>query len=1347
MASAIQRLFLKKSREKERQRERDKPRTTPISNVAQGKGAASQHTPSAGDAFPDTKWGADEESSQDATLGHSAGRSALRRSIQLLSLGGRPAAADNTAFHSGVALGSSISNQLFNQIAFPSPSSPDPSDDVRAPTALHDGLPTRPPHDRSHSRSRPRAVSLDAVRTLGPPQKQEKPTSTHATAAQDLNSRSRSRQRTSKSSSLLDFGTWLPSSLNFGLGGAKSAEPTPSRGRAQSEILGDEDAAARGRTHSSATSLRSARAESLTFVVGTKPSGGSSTMHTASHSQTAFRYNSTPSGQDTTRTTSMGSFSSGRGGDMIRVESRTGPLLPPSTLWSTDADMQSSSSGLFEGVTVAGHGTAATDERKAEDDGDEEDIESNPIYRALVDFVDRGEERQPSAAGSSLQRAHIVLLPSLRALRTFSQDEHSAADSLPAALKCYAYIALHALVPSRLFKDTYVPVQATGCRRMGRGSPDEEERNEEETASISPRSDGQSSKTDPWTAAKLRVSVGADRGTFSITFKDPASTRWGRSGVTRVRRVLSETTVYLPTLDGNAEYRVRIVVLDGLVVPLGDELAPFEFDQVAFPVTASPDFALSPASSSAVDTQWASLPVAEAAHTLSRSPGSAVGSISCSSVRLARTFSARSLASSSHGSHAGDEHPILQHISPVRNLAEDLRILLDACPPAQFAALGLKSALRRAFCVMQNAASQFNSSFVYVSGFEEYNAARIRKGIFLKAWQAFEDARRADEQLHTEHEADESLPHRAKTRVMSVLENITMALCHEKVYMSLSKTKRAEETALDEILRRYGEHEFSLDDFDIGNNPLKRRPDFLDKAIDIITSMPQPDVTLPSPLQYLEEASHGGFEAARLHLRTPLDALHIFKAGLEAIQDAAVAAAASLSSKQHASQTLSPRTDVHVSSYLLSTDELLPLLAYVLVKAEIKELVTLLAYIQLFRMGEDDVPNLRWVSTTLAAAVQYLRSDPLREVLAERPQLAASSLSRSSSLQSARPTSPASLRSADGSGFTHVSQRYFPQRSPKAHSTFFSDERRRSLPLSAAYAGMSLEDALKAQEEARPSSPSSQDFTDKDGFKVPSLPASASSSGTAVRSNGGRSRGSSELQIRPQLIVRHRRRHLLSSGSGASSGSDQPQSSPQESTFRLLRTQSSHGREATSSSFDARRRSIDALNPISWPDEFHEPSSSIFIRSSSISSITQTSIESPKSSGFSRRPASVRSVSSIPDDRPGDGTSPSTGNSTGTGTGSLPRSSTTGRRRKHSHALLLGSNASRGAPMAPVSDPALAAAQAQTMPPDSSDSAVGGVTKSQLLYNMPAPAFLHRVHVPSPVAELSDPFSNMRISR
>ncbi|KAJ1023111.1 hypothetical protein NDA16_003264 [Ustilago loliicola] len=162
---------------------------------------------------------------------------------------------------------------------------------------------------------------------------------------------------------------------------------------------------------------------------------------------------------------------------------------------------------------------------------------------------------------------------------------------------------------------------------------------------------------------------------------------------------------------------------------------------------------------------------------------------------------------------------ILDRIPPKRLFAGDLAILTN--PSAS--SLRLSDALSNAFDVLFSAAHQFSASFVYVKGFDSYNAHRIRRGIWFKAWKAFE------ERLGSENVARLSVE--AFHRIKSLLENVVMGLVQTKMYGPIQDQLLDADLVTDNVLNAYHASNVSLADFGVQNFALKQRPSRLTNAI------------------------------------------------------------------------------------------------------------------------------------------------------------------------------------------------------------------------------------------------------------------------------------------------------------------------------------------------------------------------------------------------------------------------------------------------------------------------------------------------------------------------------------
>jgi Vacuolar sorting protein 9 (VPS9) domain len=190
-----------------------------------------------------------------------------------------------------------------------------------------------------------------------------------------------------------------------------------------------------------------------------------------------------------------------------------------------------------------------------------------------------------------------------------------------------------------------------------------------------------------------------------------------------------------------------------------------------------------------------------------------------------------------------------------------------------------------------------------------------------------------------------TMSHHARARLRALFENVTMALCHDKVYAHVRNSKQEEDARLDRVLQAYEESRTSLSDFLADIPRSLRRPGRLDACIKIFGAISAPDATFSEVMRSIGSG-----------LRTPLETLDIIKNTIEAIGEACVPDGPAYS------HTLSPTlsSSSHKSRFVdLSTDELLPILSFIVVKSGVRQLSSLLSYINLFHMGEGDVAKLR----------------------------------------------------------------------------------------------------------------------------------------------------------------------------------------------------------------------------------------------------------------------------------------------------------------------------------------------------------------------------------------------------
>ncbi|KAJ9474099.1 VPS9 domain-containing protein [Pseudozyma hubeiensis] len=578
---------------------------------------------------------------------------------------------------------------------------------------------------------------------------------------------------------------------------------------------------------------------------------------------------------------------------------------------------------------------------------DEDDFESNPLYLNLSE--------DPRLA-TDWTTASLALIPLARTLT--SRDAVHPDD-----LHDPHFVALHAFAPSRLYKDQFVSIRS--LVHASASLPD---------APV--RQHGYD-----WGHVTLTAAIHSDQRSITVTETTHAS------------RASSETA-YPPSGSGSqplpatstAKRQVAIVAETTIYRTLPTPERPtISNHQSGFQVTSRIQSSSSdtPAPSAKVRVITVDLPIVRRrTHAAPIESSHAVLSTSDPAADD-QTISISDL--------------ILEHVPPRRRFATDLSFLANP----SVASPRLAESLINAFHVLFTAAHQFIASFIYVRGFESYNAHRIRRGIWFKAWKAFE------ERLGSEHIARLSVE--AFHRIKSLLENVVMGLVHTKMYGPIQDQLLDADLVTDDVLGAYNAFNVTLADFGVHNVALRQRPGSLDAAIDILNqglrdeSGPELDdalsagdltlfnafvgqsqdeavLTQSSSLDRLQtdlglaESPHHRTDLATassdVHRRTPLQILQTLRATIDEIGWAAERVHVASSRRTSSSHERPPP---------LGTDDLLPILSYVFMRARADRLCSMLYYARVFQLTDTATsPELQWALVTCDAVIAYLRTDPLR---------------------------------------------------------------------------------------------------------------------------------------------------------------------------------------------------------------------------------------------------------------------------------------------------------------------------------------------------------------------------------
>ncbi|KAM0752793.1 hypothetical protein T439DRAFT_378571 [Meredithblackwellia eburnea MCA 4105] len=316
---------------------------------------------------------------------------------------------------------------------------------------------------------------------------------------------------------------------------------------------------------------------------------------------------------------------------------------------------------------------------------------------------------------------------------------------------------------------------------------------------------------------------------------------------------------------------------------------------------------------------------------------------------VASTRSARSAAAwSVSGAAVG--------LSARRDFLLDLAVLVF--PPSQLAVLTepFAAVLDLVWLLVKD----FKLSFAYVKGFDAYTVQRIRKGILEKAWaQLVLGLNMTDLGASIVGDDQANLP--------QLLENVVMGLLHSKLYTgSIVPQFAAENSAINHIISLY--HTRNLTPADLGVDVCEFGEGApLAKAVAAMAHLtkaggPPPTPELMAALEvYRDGCSVEMFGEELREAKTPLGCIAIMRLAIEEIVEA-----------------------VEAQGARAVPDDLIPLVAWVVIQAQVEDMESLLYYVKTFRLGDNLAAEFDWSFVTFQATLALLLSDPLG-ALADSP--------------------------------------------------------------------------------------------------------------------------------------------------------------------------------------------------------------------------------------------------------------------------------------------------------------------------------------------------------------------------
>ncbi|CAG8478801.1 11062_t:CDS:2 [Ambispora leptoticha] len=272
---------------------------------------------------------------------------------------------------------------------------------------------------------------------------------------------------------------------------------------------------------------------------------------------------------------------------------------------------------------------------------------------------------------------------------------------------------------------------------------------------------------------------------------------------------------------------------------------------------------------------------------------------------------------------------------------------------------------------LTHAVAEFNETYVFVRGYAPSAVDKIAQ-IFHKAVQNIMETNSTIRSIcKVQHEYE---------CFLELVENVLMSELHNKIFVqSLCPIYNSYDNYLESIIYAYGRARITLRDYGVSERLHDMPEEMLDTACDILAALDEDnglDYRFPQQQHYgvgstttilEEEPPKKNFT---ILVKTPLEKLICAK---RAIQEIANAADTYLN--QLAPRHGSDEEDADRSS--ITTDDFIPLLAYVIVHSGIRRLQSILFYMQTFRLSKVERSELSFAFTTLRASTEFLKSDPL----------------------------------------------------------------------------------------------------------------------------------------------------------------------------------------------------------------------------------------------------------------------------------------------------------------------------------------------------------------------------------
>ncbi|CAJ0759709.1 11714_t:CDS:2 [Entrophospora sp. SA101] len=247
---------------------------------------------------------------------------------------------------------------------------------------------------------------------------------------------------------------------------------------------------------------------------------------------------------------------------------------------------------------------------------------------------------------------------------------------------------------------------------------------------------------------------------------------------------------------------------------------------------------------------------------------------------------------------------------------------------------------------MEDMVEEFKETYVYVRGYAGFTVDKISQ-IFQKSVLSFLESNetlRLICQLPHEHDY-----------FLELVENILMNALHEKIFIqSLLPIYHSHDTYLESILNVYANAHITLKDYGVSERLQDIPVEMLESAREILKLIDGDN----NECESTTISSYAGLGITNIDDQDDKKLTHNenFLASIP---------------------STTPLEKLFYEGSLITTDDFIPLLAYVIVNSRLNHLASVLFYMRTFRLSKIERSELSFALTTLQASTEFIKSDPL----------------------------------------------------------------------------------------------------------------------------------------------------------------------------------------------------------------------------------------------------------------------------------------------------------------------------------------------------------------------------------